>query len=1546
MRDKEVRNFVGINKDVSDRNMPEGYYRDAINMKLWDGEGATIGAMTPYRSFSALNSSIFNLISSAFHLGSFEDIKSGYVYEFFRDLPGITTIIRLRIADTLNAGSVIPEIVFRGDIGGNLKNIRSISIVDNELGWTDGEEDGWKINLKRSARFIAYDDVVTEKLPSWKLIFDKPDGTTPLFTNGQEAFLESFDTNGVKLGATIQILDCDGSFQDDVNEAIRLVYETMITPGNIGSSQLVTVQDDSHIILNGGILHRGNTEYKIGKVVITTTNGLQLKLVEENFLPDTLSEYHCRRIKRQPEKHPTLNFVVDQERSVNTLYGTTPQFQIQYVYKDGEKSAWGPISPLPDLESFDGDEEYVFNAIDVDFSDPKIWEYASEFRGVNIGVRFGNDSNLYIAKYLDLSEIGISKQWYRFYNDEVYTVVDPAESGKLFDSVPNQWLAEESVASKNGEGERVVIAGYHEGYENIPINTKLTLEEEEKAGCPGTYNVRFRVRVKNLGHASSFQDQPIRKIGSDFYFGGVGNASTNNMADFPQYKLPLKGFVGFLAGTNYKTITKQNTPSGVAIADAEFGVYNDGQTSAINTAQSAGDVYSEGIIKSVKPGNYILRIASNLCTQGDGTVYDINGSEYQQTSTYAYGTKEILLNLPDIPSGSTSDVYAGEITVEDLTNNSNDIVYHGYVVDSDGDLSRQAIKNAFQMEGQQISVRTSGSANTETVTTDHNGFFYGSLPTGDGVLYFEVAKNSSATGSNIVEEFDNVTATHYIGSLDDLRNSEEFETGTSDYRLVSQLDLPYSLTGAYEKGRILVNQNSNYDAFHVDTPLRVIYDSPPIPLQGISVALEGTGRAARTQSDGWAYIRTYSPNTATSRTGVNIQVGNDTPACLVDNNPYPETITIQYGPSAVNSINQYELEVITIPSNYWKHGDIIQFGLVYFDKWGRASSVQTNNSMVVRIPFPGETPTSHYGQKIKWEISHNFPFTWATHYQWVRTKGVLENYIQVAVDGADYVSGYDPENDEYYYVGFGGNATEVHVDLSTITNTQKTSPSYRLGYEYVPGDRVRLVKKADGTPPTQYCNAKVLGQIGNKVVIDYDASWPKIEQGDVLELYTPIKTTSEDTRIFYEFGEKYDYYFETNGVYGHTGPTQNQTVIQPAIGTFELGNVYERNRKFMVNDGVEQVYVGIEDNYFSDYYPSKSQSIGRPNIINPNAKRVFKKSSVRFSNKYYSGDASGTSSFEALNEKNFPEVIGEINAMVFNQSVLVVIGTEKVIGVYVGESQIASGSNSNIISVSNEVLGAWNMMKGDFGTVDPRTVAVGNGNIYWWDRVHGKVARLAADGLTAISDYGMSNYFHDISMDSLQVPNANNIAVFVPRDNTYVLFLESSEGLPWVFSERSNTWVSKAFIIGEGLAVVGHKRLVGAYGGGMHLLFDDPNAPYLQSQITMVFNKDLLNEKTYTNIAIDSRLYEPNDLAWIASDIKVYTSDNQLQESILMTDDFRRIGGQFTAPFWRDKNSEGGIANGDRLRGKTLEVTIQSQNATGFELYAVEVSYADSQRHL
>ena len=266
------------------------------------------------------------------------------------------------------------------------------------------------------------------------------------------------------------------------------------------------------------------------------------------------------------------------------------------------------------------------------------------------------------------------------------------------------------------------------------------------------------------------------------------------------------------------------------------------------------------------------------------------------------------------------------------------------------------------------------------------------------------------------------------------------------------------------------------------------------------------------------------------------------------------------------------------------------------------------------------------------------------------------------------------------------------------------------------------------------------------------SSTSKIFKGDILSDGTTSITVGnvyEEDGSYIAFGTSTT--TPSNGVYTVANP---EVVIQ-----LEQGDVYWRLRSLYVeteqpdDNQYEQwnrnnaIVDYIEDYSVSDFFSSKSISIGRPISYIPDAKTINRKGSITYSD-YDSEDSTrlNLSSFNLslANYKDLAYEHGSIKYLVGYNEALYFL-QEKRCGVAgIGRSVIQTGSGDNLVSLSTNVIGNERYYVGEYGVGShPESVAFKDGMIYFSDVNANKVLRIDSQGLTVISDVGMSSYFED-----------------------------------------------------------------------------------------------------------------------------------------------------------------------------------------------------------
>ena len=137
---KHVFNQGKMNKDLDERLVPNGQYKDALNIQVSTSEGSDVGTVQNILGNKAIK---FNVPASSVCVGAIADEKNNSLYWFVTS-DYIDMILEYK------EGIVTPVIV------DTLKNvlkfdknsiITGVNIIDNLLFWTDNKTEPKKINI-------------------------------------------------------------------------------------------------------------------------------------------------------------------------------------------------------------------------------------------------------------------------------------------------------------------------------------------------------------------------------------------------------------------------------------------------------------------------------------------------------------------------------------------------------------------------------------------------------------------------------------------------------------------------------------------------------------------------------------------------------------------------------------------------------------------------------------------------------------------------------------------------------------------------------------------------------------------------------------------------------------------------------------------------------------------------------------------------------------------------------------------------------------------------------------------------------------------------------------------------------------------------------------------------------------------------------------------------------------------------------------------------------------------------------------------------------
>ena len=268
-----------------------------------------------------------------------------------------------------------------------------------------------------------------------------------------------------------------------------------------------------------------------------------------------------------------------------------------------------------------------------------------------------------------------------------------------------------------------------------------------------------------------------------------------------------------------------------------------------------------------------------------------------------------------------------------------------------------------------------------------------------------------------------------------------------------------------------------------------------------------------------------------------------------------------------------------------------------------------------------------------------------------------------------------------------------------------------------------------------------------------------------------FETASEeiDSDIFYEVGKTY----EVEAPY-HAGKSGDvsQSFSQDAVITLDAYNAWAWG------NGYESIK--IKDLFNNNRFRLDT----RPNTFIENYRE-----NIRVASLTYSGVYEQSTNYNSLNEfnlsnapfKDIDDALGNIQKLVSRDNDIIVFQQNKVSKLLFNKNILFNADGTGNVGQTNQVLGTITPYAGDFGCGDnPESIVVFGNTIYFTDTSRGFVFRLGGDGLTPISQYGMSNYFRT---ETISRGKNNVIGGYDPLHNEYILSLkggtETNEELTW-----------------------------------------------------------------------------------------------------------------------------------------------------------------------
>jgi hypothetical protein len=418
--------------------------------------------------------------------------------------------------------------------------------------------------------------------------------------------------------------------------------------------------------------------------------------------------------------------------------------------------------------------------------------------------------------------------------------------------------------------------------------------------------------------------------------------------------------------------------------------------------------------------------------------------------------------------------------------------------------------------------------------------------------------------------------------------------------------------------------------------------------------------------------------------------------------------TVTSFPCSITGISTSTYRVYLPKSQY-------RAGVVFYDRYLRKCGVVTNDSAKISIPSRNYAFTVGYAS-INWTLSNASALTeipdWAYYYIPVRTLNTRTRYF---VAGYDNTAKYATKDNNGLFVytttaAMPTNCVALAINAGALLQAN-------LGYAFSEGDQCILIRDDDTT-----YELPVIGQDGKYILLQPKEVGNLAAKTFVYEIYTPHKASTEEP--YYEMGEMF--------------PVTLPGTSSRAYST--LSSLFRTDTVALTRNYNSSTYYAEAMNPNDVYYQRWDTDAGRINIVTKQG-QVRKKTGICFSSVFIPGTSvNGLSSFEVLNKDFLSEEIGAIRKIILASkvqaegSVLLTIGENETVSIYLGEKQLFDTEGNSFLIKSDSFIGQKNSLQGSFGTQNPESVVENKGRVFWFDAKSNSFIRYAGNGLFQISN--------------------------------------------------------------------------------------------------------------------------------------------------------------------------------------------------------------------
>ena len=589
----------------------------------------------------------------------------------------------------------------------------------------------------------------------------------------------------------------------------------------------------------------------------------------------------------------------------------------------------------------------------------------------------------------------------------------------------------------------------------------------------------------------------------------------------------------------------------------------------------------------------------------------------------------------------------------------------------------------------------------------------------------------------------------------------------------------------------------------------------------------------------------------------------------------------------------------------FKAGESHSFGIILEDQFGRTSGVYELGS--IAIPTLGERNVGERGvAHIDITPSATIANTEFTQYFFVYSGGnTIENYVQYSVAESLLVNAAQTVDTDV-----SDSDNKIYLPLRTL---QGKSNSYNanndLEYSFSEGDRLRVISYVedgervypqgmewDISSVYTQDTAGVFGSINTNVATgdflvienneDYDGFAITDIQGStnlwesdvVVEIYTPKKANT--TKI----------YKAIEGKYAIADINTLRTITQ--------GNAWNkrRNLKFRTGSGsgLSNDVVYVESKQYSDSDAlTKGFLGGKPYAVIQSEKEQKRISSITYSEPQLADSAQNNLSSFNNSLANFADYemnYGGIYGLVDMSDSVMMLQSDKVSRIPISRQILATGTGSEFVTQSTDVLGLQQHYKGNFGINEDRTAFLkADGTVYLVDVTRSKMVALSEQGVKVLSDMNISSWLEERCDSMLADTDGYFVSIGYDKKNNEVVFSLQNEDIDnseysIIFStglDKFTTFVSYTSPFYGNLGnrffhIRDNQVWEAEQNVGYAKFFTVRTNPYIKA----VFNQNPTSRKVYDSVGVDCTFKPLTTIETIDQSVTIPKSASEEKEGV------------------------------------------------------------------